>query len=118
MMTASRKSIATHGAQECIQSIVTTSLVNGKTHVTCGVNHLEESTLKQEAAMEEQAATGLWATTAGELALKNGREKSTAEMAQKTGSVTLIALALVDIGSQLTMIPGESGMKNVWCTVT
>ena len=114
MMTASQKSTATHGAKEWYQSIVTTSLVTGKTHVTNGVNHLEESTLKQEAAMEDQVATGLKVTTAGELAHKNGREKSTAEMALKTGSVTLIALARVDIGSQLTMITGESGMKSVY----
>ena len=78
---------------------MTTSLViTGETLVTCLVNHSEESTLKQEAAMEVVAATGLWATTAGELAHKNGREKHTAEMALKTGSVTLIALELVDTG--------------------
>ena len=80
------------------------------------VNHSEESGLQEEqAALEDQAATGPWATIAGELAPKNGREKNTAEMALKTGSATLIALARVDTGSKLhTMITGEHGMKSAF----
>jgi hypothetical protein len=89
-------------------------LVTIKTLVTNLVNHSEESTLKQEAAMEVVAATGLWATTAGELAHKNGREKHTAEMALKTGSVTLIALELVDTGNSTTTRTRKSGMKSAY----
>ena len=93
---------------------MTTLLVTGKTLVTSLANHSEESTLKQEAAMVDQAVTGLWATTAGELAHKNGREKNTAEMAPKTGSVTLIVSELVDTGNRPTTITGDSGMKSAY----
>ena len=64
--------------------------------------------------MVDQAVTGLWATTAGELAHKNGREKNTAEMAPKTGSVTLIVSELVDTGKKPTTITGDSGMKSAY----
>ena len=64
--------------------------------------------------MEDQAATGLWATTPGELAHKNGREKHTAEMAPKTGSVTLIVSELVDTGNRPTTITWDSGMKSAY----